>query len=169
MCVHSVRHFIEVTSSRQSLDHDRSHGNTPGGKKRERVPSPSRGASSKSPKTEGGDKSGANGSSYGTASLRLLDLLDALYSKVGRIFNKEAVARLQGEWDSLVGGVASIKEGEGVGEIESKLDSSSGKLYCPEVDQDGFTSGRPRRDGCSVLWHVAWCPILQGNLSVIEY
>ena len=169
MCVHSVRHFIEVTSSRNSLDHDRSHGNTPGGKKRERVPSPSRGASSKSPKMEGGDKSGANGSSYGTASLRLLDLLDALYSKVGRIFNKEAVARLQGEWNSLVGGVASKKGGEGVGEIESKLDGSSGKLYCPEVDQDGFTSGQPRRDGCSVLWHVAWCPILQGNLSVIEY
>ena len=73
MCVHCVRHFIETASAKQALDHDRHQGNIPGkgGSKRERVPSPTRGLS-KSPKTDSGEKSGANSLTYGTASLRLL-------------------------------------------------------------------------------------------------
>ena len=154
MCVHSVRHFIEVASSKQSLDHDRNHGNPPG-KKRERVPSPTRGTS-KSPKTDSSDKSRASSLTYGTASLRLLDLLDALYSKVGRIFDKEAVARLQSEKNAFVGAGDSLRNGE------SEVADTSSKVYCPEVDQDGARSRPPGGDGCSLLWQVAWCPILQG-------
>ena len=160
ICIHSVRHFIEITSSKQSLDHDRNRGNTPG-KKRERVPSPTRGVSLKSPKSESGEKSAANSSSYGTASLRLLDLLDALYSKVGRIFDKEAVTRLQSEWNALVGRAPATTKDDSQEKAE---EASSEKPYCPEVDQNGaIASGRPGNDGCSLLWHVAWCPILQGK------
>ena len=154
MCVHSVRHFIEVASSKRSLDHDRSHGNTPS-RKRERVPSPTRG-SLKSPKAESGEKSGTNSSTYGTTSLRLLDLLDALYSKVGRIFHKEAVARLQSEWNAAVNRPDTMKNSESA--------DTTAKVYSPEADQNGSTSGRRGCDGCSLLWHVAWCPILQGNV-----
>lgn len=157
MCVHSVRHFIEVASSKRSLDHDHSHGNTPS-RKRERVPSPTRGLL-KSPKAEsGGEKSGTNSSTYGTTSLRLLDLLDALYSKVGRIFHKEAVARLQGEWN------AAVSRPDGMKNSKSETANTTAKVYCPEADQNGSTSGRRGCDGCSLLWHVAWCPILQGKM-----
>lgn len=159
MCVHSVRHFIEVASSKRSLDHDRSHGNPPA-RKRERVPSPTRGTL-KSPKPESGEKSGATSSTYGTTSLRLLDLLDALYSKVGRIFDKEAVARLQSEWNAALSGPSDTLKTS-----ESETTDTTAKVYCPEADQDGATSGRRGCDGCSLLWHVAWCPILQGIFSV---
>ena len=164
MCVHCVRHFIETASSRQALDHDRNHGNLPGkgGSKRERVPSPTRGTT-KSPKTETGEKSGANSLTYGTASLRLLDLLDALYSKVERIFDKEATARLQSEWSAFISRTDSARN-----ENISKTEEVRGKFYCPEVDQDSSISGRPGCDGCSLLWHVAWCPILQGNLMILQ-
>ena len=160
MCVHSVRHFIEVASSKRSLDHDHSHGNTPS-RKRERVPSPTRG-SLKSPKAECGEKSGTNSSTYGTTSLRLLDLLDALYSKVGRIFHKEAVARLQGEWNAAVSRPDAVKNSE------SETADAMAKVYCPEADQDGLASRGRGCDGCSLLWHVAWCPILQGNVNVVD-
>jgi hypothetical protein len=109
---------------------------------------------------ETGEKSGANSLTYGTASLRLLDLLDALYSKVGRIFDKEATARLQSELSAFVGRSNSPRSEN----VSSKAEEMRGKIYCPEVDQDGSTSSRrPGSDGCSLLWHVAWCPILQGN------
>ena len=165
MCVHCVRHFIETASSKQALDHDRNHGNLPGkaGSKRERVPSPVRGTS-KSPKTESGEKSGASSLTYGTASLRLLDLLDALYSKVGRIFDKEATARLQSEWSAFINRADSARS-----ENVSKTEEVRGKIYCPEVDQDSASSARSGSDGCSLLWHVAWCPILQGNLPILQH
>ena len=160
MCVHCVRHFIETASSRQALDHDRNHGNLPSGKgnsKRDRVPSPIRGTP-KSPKIESGEKSGANSLTYGTSSLRLLDLLDALYSKVGRIFDKEGTARLQGEWSTFVNKVDIAKS-----ESVLKTGEDKRKVYCPEVDQQGISSRRSGSDGCGILWHVAWCPILQGT------
>ena len=159
MCVHCVRHFTETASAKQALDHDRYQGNIPGkgGSKRERVPSPTRGLS-KSPKTDSGEKSGANSLTYGTASLRLLDLLDALYSKVGRIFDKEAAARLLSEWNAFIGRADSARKVN-----VPKTEEAREKVYCPEVDQDNATSGRPGSDGCSLLWHVAWCPILQGT------
>ena len=154
MCVHGVRHFIEIASSRPSLDHDRSHGNTPS-KRRERVPSPTRGTS-KSPKTENTEASRSSSSTYATASLRLLDLLDALYSKVGRIFDKDTLSRLQSERDTYVSRMSG--SGARVGaEPESK--DTTAKVYSPEADVDRSASS----DGCSLLWHVAWCPILQGK------
>ena len=164
MCVHSVRHFIEIAASKQALDYDRNHGNLPGkaGSKRERVPSPTRGMS-KSLRTETSEKSGANSLTYGTASLRLLDLLDALYSKVGRIFDKEATARLQSEWSAFISRADSARS-----ENLSKMDEARGRVYCPEVDQDNASSGRPGSDGCGLLWHVAWCPILQGSLTFLQ-
>ena len=58
---------------------------------------------------ETGEKSGANSLTYGTVSLRLLDLLDALYSKVGRIFDKEATARLQSEWNAFISRAGSAR------------------------------------------------------------
>ena len=124
------------------------------------MPSPTRGTS-KSPKVESGDKPGAktnNSLTYATASLRLLDLLDALYSKVGRIFNKEAVARLQKEWNASVTRATATEN-----DRETETKGTSVKVYCPEVDQGKTVSGRPDSDGCSLLWHVAWCPILQGK------
>ena len=160
MCVHGVRHFVEIASSRPSLDHDRSHGNTPS-KRRERVPSPTRGTS-RSSKTENAEVSGSSSATYATASLRLLDLLDALYSKVGRIFNKDTLSRLQSEWNTYVSRVSAV-EGTVSGESESK--DTSTKVYSPEADIDRSSlSGRLGNDGCSLLWHVAWCPILQGKL-----
>ena len=166
MCVHCVQHFIKTASSKQALDHDRNHGNLPGkggGSKRERVPSPTRGTT-KSPKTETGEKSGANSLTYGTASLRLLDLLDSLYSKVGRIFDKEASARLQSEWSAFISRADSKRS-----ENASKTEEARGKIYYPEVDQDSATLRHPGSDGCSLLWHVAWCPILQGDLMILQY
>ena len=156
MCVHSVRHFIEIASSRQSLDHDRRHGKSTPSKRRERVPSPTRGTS-KSPKIESPEASGSNSSTYGTASLRLLDLLDALYSKVGRIFDKETVARLQSDWSSFVSRASATERANE--ELESG--DAAAKVYSPEADIDRSSRG----DGCSILWHVAWCPILQGEID----
>ena len=164
VCVHCVRHFVETASSKQALDHDRNHGNVPGkgghGSRRERVPSPNRGTP-KSPKSETGEKPGANSLTFGTASLRLLDLLDALYSKVGRIFDKEATARLQSELSAFASRADSARSEN----TSSKTEEVQRKIYCPEVDQNNASSSwRPSgSDGCSLLWHVAWCPILQGT------
>ena len=86
------------------------------------------------------------------------DSLDALYSKVGRIFDKEAAARLLSEWNAFIGRADSARKVN-----VPKTEEAREKVYCPEVDQDNATSGRPGSDGCSLLWHVAWCPILQGT------
>ena len=82
---------------------------------------------------------------YTTASLQLLDLMDALYSRVVRIFDEKTVARLQS------GSIGQPSETKGDIEI------SVPQLYCPEAGQDKST-----RTSCSLLWHLAWCPLLQG-------
>ena len=79
---------------------------------------------------------------YATASLRLLDLLDTLFSRVGTIFDPDAVAKMHNETIAMD-------------------QSDDQTIYCPEVDQD--SSLRPRTDGCGFMWHVAWCPLLQGT------
>ena len=51
----------------------------------------------------------------------------------------------------------SAVEGRMSGESESK--DTSTNIYSPEADVDRSSSS----DGCSLLWRIAWCPILQGK------
>ena len=37
--------------------------------------------------------------------------------------------------------------------------------YCPDVDGVRGDGGEPQ---CSVMWSVAWCPLLQGELCTYK-
>ena len=80
---------------------------------------------------------------YATASLRLLDLLDALYARVGHIFDSDTVARIQEGRVAMDNGVA--KSGQNV--------------YAPATDREVV------KDKGGVLWCVAWRPLLQGEVN----
>ncbi len=84
-----------------------------------------------------------NNLTYATSSLRLLDLLDALYTRVPHVYDEQAVAKLHG----------LVANGNGVTE--------SG-LYSPESDKEG-TEGELG----GLLWQVAWRPLLQGSLDYV--
>ena len=91
---------------------------------------------------------------YASSLLQLLDLLDALFSKVGQIFNlkspealmEEVMAHNRDELDR-VGGASA--------------DDIGGDYYCPDIDV--ISDGRLQLEGCGLMWKIAWCPILQGN------
>lgn len=84
--------------------------------------------------------------SYTTSSLQLLDLMDTLFSRIGRIFTKEAVARLETEAkaDNVISG-------------ESEIEALQG---CGGVDKSSQMKSAANSGG--LLWQMAWCPLLQG-------
>lgn len=96
-CVRCTRHFAEIASSKAALDYDKLHTKptkSPGSR-REKASSPTR--LDRPVKGEGGvvKMGGARGDSnttYASALLQLLDLLDALYSKVRGIFDGKELA-----------------------------------------------------------------------------
>ncbi len=75
---------------------------------------------------------------YDTASLRLLDLLDALYTRVPHVFDDETVAKLRGP---VANGNEAVEKGQ----------------YLPESDNEGLWC-----EG-GLLWQLAWRPLLQGE------
>ena len=42
--------------------------------------------------------------------------------------------------------------------------------YCPDVDAAGVVpaSTGHRDGGCGLMWNLAWCPLLQGELIVVS-
>ena len=140
-CLRCIRTFAEISASSGGLEYDRIHMNPPtlGRSGRHGKLSPTR-MNVPPPSI---DREG--NVTYTTASLQLLDLMDALYSCVVRIFDEKTVARLQS------GSIGQPSETKGDIEI------SVPQLYCPEAGQDKST-----RTSCSLLWHLAWCPLLQG-------
>lgn len=99
-----------------------------------------------------------NNTTYASALLQLLDLLDALYSKVGRIFNFKTLAVLKESMDTAA--QDSVVQDGGVSGQEG---------YCPDVDSCG-ENARPEVMACPevgegiLMWNIAWCPLLQGKL-----
>ncbi len=75
---------------------------------------------------------------YDTASLRLLDLLDALYTRVPHVFDDETVAKLRGP---VANGNEAVETGQ----------------YLPESDNEGLWC-----EG-GLLWQLAWRSLLQGE------
>ena len=98
-CVHSIRTFSEISSSSYAIEYDRVHTTPPPkpSSKRDRTRSPTR---ITQPLPLSSQKNGSS-LTYTTVSLRLLDLLDALYSRVGRIFDAKTIAKLQDEIKSM--------------------------------------------------------------------
>ena len=98
-CLHCIRTFVEIGASPWALEYDDIHTNPPSRGTASpgsgRV-SPPWGAVQQQPQrgAEGGQTESLT---YTTASLQLLDLMDTLYSRVGRIFDSATVARMQKE------------------------------------------------------------------------
>ena len=141
----TIRIFTEVAASPVAIGYDTANTKAPptrtGASKRGRGQSPSRPTTDEAP----GDKT----VSYTTSSLRLLDLLDTLYSRVGTVFDQQSLAELQRELD------------------QSDCSRGSRDSYCPEVDGEPLP-GRPEpaSEGCGLMWELAWCPLLQGELEL---
>ena len=68
--------------------------------------------------------------------IQLLDLLDALYSKVGHIFSSEGLNRLKNRTDANDGALQDNND-----KVD---DSGQGGNYCPVVDmiEDGVSQSR---------------------------
>ena len=107
-CLHCIRTFAEIAAGPWALDYDEIHTNPPprgAASPRPGRMSPPRGAVQQQPQRGGGEGGQEEGVSYTTASLQLLDLMDTLYSRVGRIFDSATVARMQKkEGGKLMGG-----------------------------------------------------------------
>ena len=110
-CVHCIRTFTEIGAGPGALEHDKIHMTPPSrGPTSPRLgrKSPPRGAVQQQPqRSEEGGKT--ESLTYTTASLQLLDLMDTLYSRVGRIFNSTTVARMEKEeGGEMTGGKGAI-------------------------------------------------------------
>ena len=181
-CVRCVRHLSEAASSRAALDHDhrlRNNNKPPSyaaaakspGSRREKAASPTRLDSSSSRHaassvaSRGGEVGGAKasrGSTYGSVLLQLLDLLDALYSKVGGIFDSASLSSLKSRLAESSGAKTADSSSS------SKMGSGRGEGYCPDVDGSdggggGGALGRPEVSESVLMWSVTWCPLLQGQ------
>ena len=84
---------------------------------------------------------------YMSSLLKLLDLIDTLYFKVGKVLDSKTVSRLMGEVDSRT-------------QDDKDEDGSGQDSYCPALD---MTDECARTEKCGLVWHVARCPLLQGN------
>jgi len=182
-CVHSIRTFSEISSSSYAIEYDRIHTTPPPkpGSKRDRTRSPTRVTQ---PLPLSSQKSGSS-LTYTTVSLRLLDLLDALYSRVGRIFDAKTIANLQEEiksmekraktqpkpesdetqhedQPSLQPGLSSTSANQGTSTQDRLASPPLPRPYCPEADQDRASFPGAAMTSSGLLWHMAWCPLLQG-------
>ena len=83
--------------------------------------------------------------------MQLLDLLDALYSKVGQIFDEKTVENIQTKLNAA--SQLSVNEKQS-GRFGSVSDMSMDSLR---------SSSYPAMSGCGLTWKLAWCPILQGK------
>ncbi len=137
--VATIRRFTEIASSQGSLDHDNSPSlkSPKTGNKKEKN---SQKQSKTAPKIEPSKQNSKL--TYATASLRLLDLLDALYTRVPHVFDDQTVAKLHGQ---VFNGNGGVKSGQ----------------YLPESDIEGQRSCEG-----GVLWQVAWRPLLQGGFII---
>ena len=180
-CVRCIRTFSEISATSTAMEYDRVHTSTVSkpSSKRDRTRSPTRLTQPSSSSSLSNQNTGSS-LTYTTVSLRLLDLLDALYSRVGRIFDSETVTKLKSELTSLENRAkANTKpgtQGEGRSQAASSTDVAQGTTtegrpanptsprhpYCPEADQDKGSCPRTTVTTSGLLWHVAWCPLLQG-------
>ncbi len=177
-CLRCIRVFSEVSASSTALEHDRGQTTGTTGSRHGKT-SPTRAPVSVPAHSDSEGK----GATYTTASLQLLDLMDTLYSRVGRIFDEKAVARLQSETEAAVRGLESLHNGQVMSSdlsIESgEQDTSSGARStadqvlaasspshppppptCPQASEDFAVL--PSGHACGLMWHIAWCPLLQG-------
>ena len=89
--------------------------------------------------------------------MQLLDLLDALYSKVGQIFDEKTVENIQTKLNAA--SQLSVNEKQS-GRFGSVSDMSMDSLR-------SSSSSYPAMSGCGLTWRLAWCPILQGKGLVV--
>ncbi len=105
----------------------------------------------RSNKGEGKAVSTESNITYASSLIKLLDLLDALYFKVGRIFDDQALSALRSEL--------------GAGGKEEEEVIKNGEGYSPEADaiviKRGCNGGKDFSDS-PLMWEIAWCPLLQG-------
>ena len=180
-CVRCIRTFSEISATSTAMEYDRVHTSTPTkpSSKRDRTRSPTRLTQPSSSSSLSNQNTGSS-LTYTTVSLRLLDLLDALYSRVGRIFDSETIIKLRNEMTSLENR-AKVNTKPDTQREDRSQDISSSDItqgtrsegrptsstsprhpYCPEADQDKGSCPRTAVTTSSLLWHVAWCPLLQG-------
>jgi brefeldin A-resistance guanine nucleotide exchange factor 1 len=149
VCVHCIRTFSEVSGCGLALEHEASMGRlhpfhmSTGGSRHHpgRSVSPSRAPSSSKTLGDSSTATDRENQSYTTASLQLLDLMDTLFSRIGRVFTPEAVVLLKKELE-VEGSKATV---------HTALPQSEPNL------KPGTGCG-----GGGLLWRIAWCPLLQG-------
>lgn len=101
---------------------------------------------------------------YASSLLQLLDLLDALYSKVGQIYDAKTLAGL------ICRSTESRVDHQDTGESSKECGSGQGGGYCPDVDVGvvaAATAVGLGVDGCGLMWSLAWSPLLQGQLMSV--
>ena len=137
--VATIRRFTEIAASQGSLRYDETHPQSPkvGSKKDKTTPK------SKTQKSEVVKTQATNSLTYATSSLRLLDLLDALYTRVLHVYDDQAVAKLHG---MVARGNKETKSGQ----------------YAPESDREAL-----KEEG-GLLWQLAWRPLLQGEGKILK-
>ena len=132
----TIRRFTEIAASQGSLQYDETipKNPKPGSNKKDKNSQKQLKAAKKSDATKQ-----TNSLTYATSSLRLLDLLDALYTRVPHVYDEQAVAELH----------RSVANGNG---------GTESGLYSPASDKEGTEGEQPG----GLLWQVAWRPLLQG-------
>ncbi|XP_064404547.1 Golgi-specific brefeldin A-resistance guanine nucleotide exchange factor 1-like isoform X2 [Halichondria panicea] len=132
----TIRRFTEIAASQGSLQYDETIPKNPktGSNKKDKNSQKQSKAAKKSDATKQ-----TNSLTYATSSLRLLDLLDALYTRVPHVYDEQAVAELH---RSVANGDSGTESG----------------LYSPASDKEGTEGEQPG----GLLWQVAWRPLLQG-------
>ena len=151
--IRCIRHFAEVASSSASLEYDRTHTQKSSRTKKDKISSPTR---REHQKETGGGKSSFDSTSpsYGSSLLQLLDLLDALYAKVGLIFDEKTLACFREQLE--VADRTSLAGKHSIGRFSSVNGGSKDNLY-----NGSFLPS----EGCGLMWQLAWCPILQGEFN----
>ncbi len=115
-----------------------------------------------------GGARGDSDTTYTSSLLQLLDLLDAMHSKVARIFDSKALTRLK---SSMQGAVQDSTVQDGTVQDSTVQDGtavSRGEGYCPDVDTacpEKVASFKLEESvGVDSIWSITWCPLLQGQL-----
>jgi brefeldin A-resistance guanine nucleotide exchange factor 1 len=149
VCVHCIRTFAEVSGCGLALEHEASMGRlhpfhmSTGSSRHHpgRSVSPSRAPSSSKTLGDSSTATDRENQSYTTASLQLLDLMDTLFSRIGRVFTPEAVGLLKKEFE---------------------VEGSKATVHTALPQSEPIMKPVTGCGGGGLLWRIAWCPLLQG-------
>ena len=164
-CVHSIRTFSEISSSSYAIEYDRVHTTPPPkpSSKRDRTRSPTR---ITQPLPLSSQKNGSS-LTYTTVFdaktiAKLQDEIKSMESRAKAQPRPESDETQSEAQPSSQPDLSSADTPQRTSTLDQLASPAPPRPYCPEADQDRVSHPGTAVTPSGLLWHMAWCPLLQG-------